>query len=125
MNDLISRQAAIDMLRTMQTYKMCAGDELILVDKAEVMTQLMMLPAAQPTQTNAESTQKWQKDFREYIEQLDLLRDDYRGIMEYINEVPAAQPVITCDGCRHVGTYDTDFPCCSCIRREKDYYEPE
>ena len=37
----------------------------------------------------------------------------------------ATQPVITCDGCRFVGTYDTDFPCCSCVRREKDYYEPE
>ena len=38
----------------------------------------------------------------------------------------AAQPlVLTCDGCRHVGTYDTDFPCSGCIRREKDYYEQE
>ena len=33
--------------------------------------------------------------------------------------------VLTCDGCRHVGTYDTDFPCSGCIRREKDYYEQE
>lgn len=38
-------------------------------------------------QTNTESIQEWQRDFREYVEQLDLLRDDYRGIMEYINEV--------------------------------------
>jgi hypothetical protein len=39
---------------------------------------------------------------------------------------PSAQPlVLTCDGCRHVGTYDTDFPCSGCIRREKDYYEQE
>lgn len=38
----------------------------------------------------------------------------------------AVQPlVLTCDGCRHVGTYDTDFPCSGCIRREKDYYEQE
>lgn len=33
--------------------------------------------------------------------------------------------VLTCDGCRYVGTYDTDFPCSGCIRREKDYYEQE
>ena len=40
--------------------------------------------------------------------------------------LPSAQPmVLTCDGCRHVGTYDTDFPCSGCIRREKDYYEQE
>ena len=41
------------------------------------------------------------------------------------SSVEAAPPVLTCDGCRHVGTYDTDFPCSGCIRREKDYYEQE
>lgn len=41
-------------------------------------------------------------------------------------DLPSAEPlVLTCDGCRHVGTYDTDFPCSRCIRREKDYYEQE
>ena len=45
---------------------------------------------------------------------------------QYIEDLPSAQPpVLTCDGCRHVGTYDTDFPCSGCIRREKDYYEQE
>lgn len=40
-----------------------------------------------------------------------------------LQELPSAQPpVLTCDGCKHVGTYDTDFPCSRCIRREKDYY---
>lgn len=43
-----------------------------------------------------------------------------------LQELPSAQPtVLTCDGCRHVGTYDTDFPCSVCIRREKDYYAQE
>lgn len=32
---------------------------------------------------------------------------------------------LPCDGCKHCGTMDTDFPCSSCIRREKDYYERE
>lgn len=32
---------------------------------------------------------------------------------------------LPCDGCRFVGTIDTDFPCSRCIRREKDYYEQE
>ena len=45
---------------------------------------------------------------------------------DVIDRAPSAQPpVLTCDGCRHVGTYDTDFPCSGCIRREKDYYEQE
>lgn len=48
MSDLISRQAAIEKVRTMQTYKLFMGDDMILVDKAEVQTELMMLPPAQP-----------------------------------------------------------------------------
>ena len=46
-------------------------------------------------------------------------------IGDYLERLPSAQPVITCDGCKFVGTYDTDFPCCNCIRREKDYYAQE
>ena len=48
MQDLISRQAARVKVRTMQTYKLFVGDDIILVDKAEVQTELMMLPPAQP-----------------------------------------------------------------------------
>ena len=45
---LISRQAALEKVRTMQTYKLSEGDDMLLVDKAEVQTELMMLPSAQP-----------------------------------------------------------------------------
>ena len=49
-----------------------------------------------------------------------------KKVIEHLEQMPSAQPlVLTCDGCRHVGTYDTDFPCSGCIRREKDYYEQE
>ena len=48
MDDLISRQAALETIRTMQTYKLRAGDDMILIDKAQVQTELMMLPPAQP-----------------------------------------------------------------------------
>lgn len=48
MDDLISRQAAIDAIRAMQTYKLFAGDDLILVDQAGAQTELMMLPATEP-----------------------------------------------------------------------------
>ncbi len=48
MDDLISRQAAIDAVRRMQTYKLFEGDDMLLVDKAEVQTELMMLPSAEP-----------------------------------------------------------------------------
>ena len=48
MNDLISRQAALEKVRAMQTYKLFMGDDMILVDKADVQTELMMLPTIQP-----------------------------------------------------------------------------
>ena len=51
--DCISRQAAVDTLRKMQTYKLFAGDDMILVDKAQVQTELMMLPSAQPDAVTA------------------------------------------------------------------------
>ena len=49
-SDLISRKAAIDALRAMQTYKLFAGDDLLLIDQAGAQTELMMLPPAQPKQ---------------------------------------------------------------------------
>ena len=46
--DTISRQAAIDALRAMQTYKLFAGDDMLLIDQAGAQTELMMLPHAHP-----------------------------------------------------------------------------
>lgn len=48
MADLIYRQQAIDALRAMQTYKLFAGDDLLLIDQAGAQTELMTLPSAQP-----------------------------------------------------------------------------
>ena len=47
-SDLISRQAAIDALRKMQTYKMFSGDDMLLIDQAGAQTELMQLPPIQP-----------------------------------------------------------------------------
>ena len=46
--DCISRQKMLEKIRTMQTYKLFSGDDMILIDKAEVQTELMMLPSAEP-----------------------------------------------------------------------------
>ena len=54
MNDLISRQAAIDALRKMQTYKLFSGDDMLLIDQAGAQTELMLLPPAQPEQRYTE-----------------------------------------------------------------------
>lgn len=55
MSDLIDRQTAIDAVRFMQTHKLSEGDDMLLVDKAEVMTELMMLTSPQPER----KTGKW------------------------------------------------------------------
>ena len=56
--DCISRQAALETIRTMQTYKLFAGDDMLLIDQAKAQTELMMLPSAQPEPRTA----YWTKD---------------------------------------------------------------
>ena len=34
---------------------------------------------------------EWKNDFKGYVNELDIPRDDYNGIMAYIDEVPSAQ----------------------------------
>lgn len=53
--DLISRADAIEAIRTLQTFKLFEGDDMILIDKSEVQTELMTLPSA-------EKTGKWVDD---------------------------------------------------------------
>lgn len=48
MSDHISRQMATDALRKMQTYKLSSGDNMLLIDQAGAMTELMLLPPAEP-----------------------------------------------------------------------------
>lgn len=88
-SDTISRQQAIDALRAMQTYKLFAGDDMLLIDQAEAQTELMMLPPVQP---ESKELSEWKADFKGYINALILPKDDYDGIMEYIDEVSHAQP---------------------------------
>lgn len=91
MDDSISRRVAIDALCKMRCgcglYSCPLNYEEDGTEECADVRWLMSLPSAQPEQSIAE----WQKDFREYINMLDLPRDDYNGIMEYIGEVPSAQ----------------------------------
>ena len=55
----ISRQAAIDALRKMQTYKMFSGDDMLLIDQAGAMTELMLLPPAEPKIIRCKDCKHW------------------------------------------------------------------
>lgn len=46
--DAILRRQATNAIRKMQTYKLWAGDDMLLIDQAEAQTELMMLPPVQP-----------------------------------------------------------------------------
>ena len=46
MRELIERNEAVDLVRKMQTYKLSANADFLLVDQAEVVTELMLLPPA-------------------------------------------------------------------------------
>ena len=44
----------------------------------------------------------WKKDFKEYINSLDIPRDDYNGIIQYIDEVSSSQiEIIHCKECEY------------------------
>ena len=97
MSDLIYRQNAIDAMCSACGYD-CDKSEFVY--NAPQDEQVIMcpehyasstLPSAEPKQSIAE----WQKDFREYINMLNIPRDDYNGLMEYIDEVPFAQQCMT------------------------------
>ncbi|MBQ1776698.1 MAG: hypothetical protein IIZ93_00930 [Acidaminococcaceae bacterium] len=47
------------------------------------------IPAVEP---ELKELSEWKADFKEYINALNMPKDDYDGIMEYIDEVPSAQP---------------------------------
>ena len=57
--DCISRQAAIDAIRAMQTYKLFVGDDMLLIDQAGAQTELMLLPPIQPEIVRCKDCKHW------------------------------------------------------------------
>ena len=104
------REEAIQVLQTALTSPLIYGEyaDAICMAVEELKA---------PTGFISKQDVKWQ--LQEWINELN-------EAIDMLDSIPSAEPlVLTCDGCRHVGTYDTDFPCSGCIRREKDYYEQE
>ena len=66
---LIDADAALEVIRTLQTYKLFAGDDMLLIDQAEAQTELMMLPSILPerktghwVETGDEPYDEWECD---------------------------------------------------------------
>ena len=71
--DSISRQAATDALRKMQTYKLFSGDDMLLIDQAGAMTELMMLPSAQPEIIRCKDCKHFEYDHVENVNGIPLI----------------------------------------------------
>lgn len=64
-----------------------------------------------PIQPELKELSEWKADFKGYINDLNMPKDDYDGIMEYIDEVPSAQPdIIRCKDCAYCDSDDVDAP---------------
>ena len=100
-DDTISRQAAIIKL----SHNKIGDDDCDVVVQKDIET-IKALPSAQPEKRTEKRTEthacdlidrqaaidEWKKDFKGYINALNMPKDDYDGIMEYIDELPSAQP---------------------------------
>ena len=77
-DDAVSRKAMLEKIRSMQTYKLFSGDDMILIDKAEVQTELMMLPPteSEPSQVARDlaTILANEKDMRVIATQPDIIR---------------------------------------------------
>ena len=106
-NDLISRQAAIDALRKMQTYKLFSGDDMLLIDQAGAQTELMLLPSAQPEPCEDAVSRKdmlaeldeWREAFDENGHKESC--SDMKLVRKFMALLPSAQPeIIRCRECK-------------------------
>lgn len=72
--------------------------------------------------------EKWKNDFKEFISELSIPRDDYKGIMEYIDEVPnealeqkPCEDVVKkdCGNCAYYDNGANDEACNGCFEDEE------
>ena len=151
MDDLISRQAAIDAILAVtgnssvrELYEHVQEHELSDMWSGGVNAAIdiiIAVPSVQPeTHEKRTETHGVCLDTISRQAAIDVLdknhilgRGDLNEVLDHIvdrlEKLPPAQPEHTsnndCNGCKFVGCYDTDFPCANCIRKNKDYYAPE
>lgn len=92
------------------------------------------LPPAQPELTDGQAIEHlqksgWMQNHDKQMYEMGLREQLADDSDSYDALLPSAQPELArindCNGCKFIGCYDTDFPCANCVRKDKDYYEPE
>ena len=108
--DAISRTAAIDVVRKCRVIEVTPA--YILIDKAEAVSKLVMLPRVQPEQSD--TSEFWRKRADYYSDMcMDLIGEMGKGVkiesvkisengIEFIKEQPSAQPeIVRCKDCEY------------------------
>ena len=108
--DCISRRSAIDALRAMQTYKLFAGDDMLLIDQAGAQTELMLLPPIQ-----SKLLQPWEVLVAQAVlPQPEIVRCKDCKYAEYIDDVQT----LWCTECGQGRTVAPNDFCSYAERRE-------
>lgn len=109
MIDIISRTDAIDMIRKIKEISGTSDDEILLIDKAEAMTELMMMPSAQPEHLTDDDFETIRIHLSAYMEGLCNQgrwkeAEEYQGIINRFMNFASAQPeIIRCKDCKWFG----------------------
>lgn len=138
MDRLISLHQAIDVVGAMQTYKMFAGDDMLLIDQAGTQTELMMLPSIQPETNCSEFPNNSDTISRQQA--INVFETAAKGgasiedIKLILAEMPSAQPdIIRCkdcinyidDRCTVADHHVAPFSCCGEVFGAKNRGEQE
>ena len=77
-----------------------------------------------PVEPELKELSEWKADFKGYINALNIPKDDYDGILEYIDEVPPGQPGTTTHDSitAETGKNDGDGTSGDCISRTRAIY---
>ena len=67
--------------------------------------------------TDRDIYKRIERFFQDIMNEADALQTD--------SEITRTSLRTDCNGCRFVGTYDTEFPCTNCTRKNKDYYDAD
>lgn len=87
---LIDADALVERIGEWMPHDKCGEEDIKDVIYGEACVDLIDVINEAPT-VEQNAIDEWKNDFKEYINALDMPKDDYKGIIEYIDELPFAQ----------------------------------
>lgn len=71
------------------------------------------------------TAEEWAEDFKSYLNELQIPRDDYYGIMEYVNEglsLMKNQEIVRCGECIYANISENGLITCAKFFRSPDWF---